>query len=565
MVKIDFDRPGLDIAWGATHKYWDGFPADSAANGAAEGADALAERIELQREFEAVALMTVLTVQKLLMVAGADALAKQNNLAKRPNAWDGEFDREFEDVKPMTGLTEHELKTAEDADALAENGGLDHELEHVEPMTVLTGQELMMAQGADALAKQEHLEPDRDFQGVELMPVLSGEELMTLIFPDLEKPDECSQDDQDFMSEQELMTLIVPDLEKRLMEECSHDDQELMSEQELMSFIVPDLEKRIMEECSHEDQESMSEQELMTFIVPNLEKRIMEECSHDDQEFMSEHELMTLIVPNLENRLMEECSKDDQDIMSEQELTTLIVPNLEKRLMEECLQDDQEIIEQASKRTKKEELGQHQQAIEETISNPNCWSFFASWFKPTPYPTVKPAIEQPLLRAADPDLERALCDSAELTEAKELSIAIARVRLQGVMEMFQAKARPVEADGNCQFRALALQLHGNEDEHAKVRSATVEWLKRMQERYCDFIHEPFEDYLNRMACNGEWGDNVTLQAASDMLHRDIHIFSDQPGAERVWVHPAHTAAPVTEKPLWLAFIAEMHYDAVEFA
>jgi len=291
----------------------------------------------------------------------------------------------------------------------------------------------------------------------------------------------------------------------------------------------------------------------------------MEECSQDDQEMMSEHELMKLVVPNLEKRLMEEISQDDQEIKSEQELMTLSAPDLEKRVIEETPQDEQEIIEQASKRTKREELGQHHQAVEnnmETISNQTCWSFFANWFKPTPHPTVKPAIEVPLLPADH--LERALRESAELTEARDLSIALARVRLEGVMEMFQAKARPVEADGNCQFRALALQLHGDEAEHAKVRSATVEWLKRMQERYCDFVHEPYADYLKRMACGGEWGDNVTLQAASDMLYRDIHILNDQPGAERISIHPAHTVVSVTEKPLWLAFISEMHYDAVEF-
>jgi len=228
---------------------------------------------------------------------------------------------------------------------------------------------------------------------------------------------------------------------------------------------------------------------------------------------------------------------------------------------------DEENAEHASKESKKEEFVQyHQRAVEEkltTISHPRCWSFFASLFKPQRATTSRPDLERPV-PVADPDLERALLESASLTEAKEVSVAIARVRLQRVMEKYQAKARPVEADGNCQFRALALQLHGDESQHAKVRSATVEWLKCMQERYWCFVHEPYEDYINRMASDGQWGDNVTLQAASDMLGRHIHILNDQPGAEHISVQPAHTAHCVTEKPLWLSFLGEMHYDAVEF-
>jgi len=280
----------------------------------------------------------------------------------------------------------------------------------------------------------------------------------------------------------------------------------------------------------------------------------------------------------------------------------------EKIPVEEWQQKPQEATEP------KTEFQQHQLAIEEEPTSTtkrrrlDCFSFLANLFKPSqdlPALTdgaqpdlgqmqgwecywedagTKPDLGQALLPAAASDLDRALLESmqrqistgsvsdfdrvllesASFNEAKELSVSLARVRLQDVMEKYHAKVRPVEADGNCQFRALALQLHGDEDQHGKVRAQLVQWLGNMKERYSDFVHEPYDDYLRRMASDGEWGDNVTLQAASDMLCRDIHILNDQPGGERISVHPAEKADADMEKPLWLAFLAELHYDSVEF-
>jgi len=176
-------------------------------------------------------------------------------------------------------------------------------------------------------------------------------------------------------------------------------------------------------------------------------------------------------------------------------------------------------------------------------------------------------LQQALLESSDPELQQALRESAEsasLTSAKEVSAAEARERLEHVMNLYHAKAQPVQADGNCQFRALSRQLYGDEDFHATLRARVIEQLEAKPERYADFVHEPFADYVKRMACNGEWGDNVTLQAASDLLCTDIHLLTDQPGGECIQVHPAEHVCSKEQKPLCLTFLTEVHYDAAEF-
>lgn len=237
-------------------------------------------------------------------------------------------------------------------------------------------------------------------------------------------------------------------------------------------------------------------------------------------------------------------------------------------LAEQCLgidQNPQESKPAGEEHEEKPNQEQNQVQVHESqlVSQAPFFSCF-SWLTSLAQPAQAP----PQSQTSDPtdtldhDLERALLESASLHEAEQVSIAEARARLQIVMDTYNMKPRPVEADGNCQFRALAQQLYGDESQHQSIRSRMVDQLKSTPECYSGFVHETFEDYVNRMSRDGQWGDNVTLQAASDMLGTEIHILTDQPGAEHLEVRPASQNADQPQSPLWLAFLAEVHYDAV---
>ena len=45
------------------------------------------------------------------------------------------------------------------------------------------------------------------------------------------------------------------------------------------------------------------------------------------------------------------------------------------------------------------------------------------------------------------------------------------------MDTHNAKAIPVEADGNCQFRAMADQLFGSQEHHVFVRAIAIAHMK----------------------------------------------------------------------------------------
>ena len=76
----------------------------------------------------------------------------------------------------------------------------------------------------------------------------------------------------------------------------------------------------------------------------------------------------------------------------------------------------------------------------------------------------------------------------------------------------------VDADGNCQFSALAHQLFADEAHHAAVRQTVCGQLCEFADRYRDFVegYEAFVDALTRI----EWGNHVTLHAAADATTRE---------------------------------------------
>lgn len=160
-------------------------------------------------------------------------------------------------------------------------------------------------------------------------------------------------------------------------------------------------------------------------------------------------------------------------------------------------------------------------------------------------------------------------NSGNLPEPSETEID--RERLLERLSEFALRPRPIIGDGACQFRAISDQLYGSEDFHAEVRTRCVEQLFLHPERYKSFVESTdYDEYIQKMRTEGEWGDHVTLQALADSLGQDIHLItsfasgalvvvkSRPPDEERLLQMQADP-----KPPLWLSFWAEIHYESVE--
>lgn len=69
--------------------------------------------------------------------------------------------------------------------------------------------------------------------------------------------------------------------------------------------------------------------------------------------------------------------------------------------------------------------------------------------------------------------------------------------------------------GNCQFRALADQLFGDEERHNEVRLKIVDWLRKNKDfevdegtKICDFLdleeYSSWNEYCDEMSRNRAW-------------------------------------------------------------
>ncbi|CAM6092176.1 unnamed protein product [Calypogeia fissa] len=87
------------------------------------------------------------------------------------------------------------------------------------------------------------------------------------------------------------------------------------------------------------------------------------------------------------------------------------------------------------------------------------------------------------------------------------------------------KVIQVTGDGNCFFRAIADQLEGNEEEHAKYRGKVVDYLEDHKEDFEPFLEEEvtFDEYCSNMRQDGTWAGHMELQATSLVTKCDICI------------------------------------------
>ncbi|MCL7027582.1 hypothetical protein MKW94_016121, partial [Papaver nudicaule] len=99
------------------------------------------------------------------------------------------------------------------------------------------------------------------------------------------------------------------------------------------------------------------------------------------------------------------------------------------------------------------------------------------------------------------------------------------LRLLQRLEKFGLTEIVMKTDGNCQFRSLSDQLYGSPDHHEYVRQKIVSQLKSEEEVYKDFVDMQYEAYLQKISTDGEWGDHVTLKAASDLFGVKIFVIT----------------------------------------
>ncbi|OMO99259.1 Ovarian tumor, otubain [Corchorus olitorius] len=128
-------------------------------------------------------------------------------------------------------------------------------------------------------------------------------------------------------------------------------------------------------------------------------------------------------------------------------------------------------------------------------------------------------------------------------------------RLQ-IYGLFEVK---VSGDGNCQFRALSDQMYRSPEYHKHVRKEIVKQLKDHRNLYEGYVPMKYKRYCKKMAKSGEWGDHVTLQAASDKFAAKICLLTSFRDTCFIEIMPQYQPP---KHELWLSFWSEVHYNSL---
>ncbi|KAF6001730.1 hypothetical protein F1559_002459 [Cyanidiococcus yangmingshanensis] len=135
---------------------------------------------------------------------------------------------------------------------------------------------------------------------------------------------------------------------------------------------------------------------------------------------------------------------------------------------------------------------------------------------------------------------------------------------------------PVTGDGNCFFRACAVQFqilgrnHAPRDvcDHTKLRQRVCDFLQENRQLYAPYVEAEaldsesdtaasFDEYIHKMRQDGIWAGHLEVHALSAMLETEIIIYLLQAPSYRI----RHTDGP-SQRQLQLAYHENQHYDAV---
>jgi len=120
-------------------------------------------------------------------------------------------------------------------------------------------------------------------------------------------------------------------------------------------------------------------------------------------------------------------------------------------------------------------------------------------------------------------------------------------------------------DGNCLFRSFSDQMYGTPEHHALVRDRCSKYIACERNYFEQFVAEPFDEFLGRMQRQGEWGDDVEIEALSEMYDCRVEIYASYSQSSHALMRTFHEACEAKwPHPIRLLYEGHAHYNSLAF-
>lgn len=141
------------------------------------------------------------------------------------------------------------------------------------------------------------------------------------------------------------------------------------------------------------------------------------------------------------------------------------------------------------------------------------------------------------------------------------------IKFQKIMENNNFLIKKVVGDGNCMFRAFSDQVYGSEKYHNVLREKCMDYLVVQKRFFQQFIEGDFDYYINEKRKDGIWGDDIELEALSEIYNRPIEIYSGSEKPLRCFhedkkLYLDNTNKGIIITPIRLSYHGKKHYNSI---
>jgi len=117
----------------------------------------------------------------------------------------------------------------------------------------------------------------------------------------------------------------------------------------------------------------------------------------------------------------------------------------------------------------------------------------------------------------------------------------------------------MKEDGNCLFRSVADQIYGDEEMHNIVRAMCMDYMVKERDHFSQFMTEDFDAYISRKREDKCYGNNIEMQAFTEVFGRPIEVYSGRGDAPINIFNGSYS----TDNPaILLSYHGGNHYNSV---
>jgi len=119
----------------------------------------------------------------------------------------------------------------------------------------------------------------------------------------------------------------------------------------------------------------------------------------------------------------------------------------------------------------------------------------------------------------------------------------------------------IKRDGNCLFSSISDQVYGTDKHSSIIREKCMDYIEKNKLFYSQFIEGgevQIPAYIQRKRKNGIWGDNLEIQALSEIYNRPIEIYVNVDKPIRSFCNDGDK----TRYPIKISYHGNKHYNSI---